>query len=367
MGRVEETLAAITAAASDAGAYRFVDVAVAYATYAGVALLDKRLGAFPSWPDASKRFLVSMDFGTTEPAALAKLSELSNAEVRIPNGESILASPILRPPSTFHPKSYLFRQAEWRSPSALVVGSANLTVSALATGSEVVVKQAWTGSSLSRSDRRHLKGAGPFLDWFEDAWATAVPLREILNEYRARYESKPGPRTPPEEETPATQNYLVSADEHEVYGALTVQLAAAKTIWFETDKLYHNRGPGKTGNQLDTPRGTRVFFGFSPQKVQRNTIFGDVNIQVPGFPSVPRSVRFGNNEMDKINLPIPGTDGPESYDNAYLLFERSNAPGDDKQFTLTVTDRPGLVARIGQAANSVNLAMGSGREYGLLF
>ena len=35
-----------------------------------------------------------------------------------------------------------------------------------------------------------------------------------------------------------------------------------------------------------------------------------------------RSVRFGNNQMDKVNLPIPGEEGPDSYDNTVLHFER---------------------------------------------
>jgi HKD family nuclease len=367
IGRVEEVLSAIAAASSDAGNYTDVDIAVAYASHAGVALLDQRLSFSSAWPDASKRFLVSIDFGITDPRALARLAGLPNAEVRVPNGPSVLASPRLQPPNTFHTKSYLFRSATWKSPSALVVGSANLTVSALASGSEVVVKQSWT-SSLSRSDRRHLSRAKPFLAWFEDAWAAASPLENILGEYQLRYRRRPTPRTPPEERTPATRNYLGSGDDQEVTGALTVQLAAAKALWFRTETLYHNRGIGKPGNQLDTPRGTRVFFGFAPEKVSKNHIFGNVYIRVAGYSSVTRSVRFGNNEMDKVNLPIPGTGGPESYDDAYLIFERADmSKGGLPQFALTVTDKNGLDARVQAAANSVNLSMTSGREYGLLF
>ena len=40
------------------------------------------------------------------------------------------------------------------------------------------------------------------------------------------------------------------------------------------------------------------------------------------FPFRKCSVRFGNNQMDKVNLPIPGEDGPATYDNSVLHFER---------------------------------------------
>jgi HKD family nuclease len=366
LGRVEEVLSAIAAASSDAGRYTCVDMAVAYATNAGVNLLDQRLDSSPAWEEASKRFLVSIDFGITEPRALVRLAGLPNAQVRVPNGLAVLAAS-LHPPNTFHAKSYLFRTATWTSPSALVVGSANLTASALAAGSEIVVKQSWT-RSLSRSDRQHLRGAKPFLTWFEDAWATASPLEDVLSEYEVLYRRKPTPRTPPEERTPATRSYLGSGDDQEVSGPLTVQLAAARALWVRTDVLYHNRGPGKPGNQLDTPRGTRVFFGFPPDKVSKNTIFGYVRIRVQGYPSVTRSVRFGNNEMDKVNLPVPGSDGPESYDDAYLIFEHAGTSENGRlHFTLTVTDKDGLDAHIQAATNFVNLTMASGREYGLLF
>jgi hypothetical protein len=35
-------------------------------------------------------------------------------------------------------------------------------------------------------------------------------------------------------------------------------------------------------------------------------------------------MRFGNNSMDKLNLPIPGDPGPETYRNQTLLFQRKS-------------------------------------------
>lgn len=86
-------------------------------------------------------------------------------------------------------------------------------------------------------------------------------------------------------------------------------LQSADALWVQTAKLYANLGSG-VGNQLDTPRGTRDFFGFDGDPVPPKTFFGYVQLQVPGHAPESRSVRFGNNGMDKINLPRPGLNGP---------------------------------------------------------
>lgn len=367
IGRVEAVLDAIEAAARNAGEFTEIEAAVAYASNRGVALLTERLSRLPAWESASKRFLISIDFGITEPQALARLAAIPNADVRVPNGQAVLSSSRLQPPSTFHPKGYLFRTSNWEAPSALVIGSANMSVSALATGSELITTQAWSGQ-LSAGEKKALAGAQPYLPWFDDAWASADLLKDVLAQYRTAHKRVPSPRNPPEERTPATRNYSASTTTSEATGALAVQLASASALWLRTENLYGNLQRGRLGNQLDTPRGTRVFFGFPTTRVPRNTIFGHIDVQVPGYRAVSRSVRFGNNDMDKVNLPVPGTDGPPSYDDAHLIFDRSDSTTSGRQlFTLTVTDRAEVNARIASAKNSIPLTMNSGREYGLLF
>lgn len=367
VGRVETMLRAMGKAGKDAGPFTHVDLAVAYATTAGVTMLDEVLAPLPAWALAAKRCLISIDFGTTQPPALEKLAALPFSEVRIPNGEATVTSPGLYPPATFHSKVVLFRRDPWGFPSSLVVGSANLTRSALATGSEVVSVQSWTGRQ-SPAAIAHLKEAQALTAWFDDAWAQATPLADLLDRYKAKYRRKPTPRTPPEERTPLTKVH--AANPTQVAGQTTlVHYAAAKSLWFETSTLYKNRGPHKAGNQLDTSNGTRAFFGFGAQKVAPNTVLGHVAIEALTFRPVKRSVRHGDNSMDKINLPVPGTDGPPSYDNKFLIFDRTNRTGAGGYplFTLTVTDAAGLKARKAASANSVDLTMNSGRQAGLLF
>ena len=57
-------------------------------------------------------------------------------------------------------------------------------------------------------------------------------------------------------------------------------------------------------------------------------MLGRVILKNEGFQQALCSVRFANNMMDKINLPIPGTQGPATYDHSILLFERNGYAAD---------------------------------------
>jgi|SRR5271166_5196329 len=94
-----------------------LDCAVAFAKDSGMALMRKALkGALAKGLKA--RFVVGLDFYTTDPAALRDLLALtSNPSVKFYLGKE-------RSGVTFHPKVYAFRYA---GSGAVVAGSANLT------------------------------------------------------------------------------------------------------------------------------------------------------------------------------------------------------------------------------------------------
>jgi len=366
VGRVGIVLDAIGAAADSASDYERVDVAVAYASAEGVRLLDERLSG-PNWSSARKRFLVSLDFGFTQPRALVRLSELSNAEVRVPNGRAVLASAALRPPSAFHAKVFLFGSDELLYLRTLVVGSANLTASALTTGAEVVTAQSWSHHRLSQTAWSHLKRAQPILDWFEDTWKDADLLEDLLDEYRIRRRALPKPARIREDRTQATRRYLASLESHEISGDLPVQLAAAKGLWVDASSVISNR-KNQAGTQLNTPKGTRVFFGIGAEKVPAKTTFEPIDIRLDGYHYVERTIRFNTNGMDVINLPIPWQNGVETYKGAILLFTRDSPDAAGRRrFTLTVTNVSDISDRLASATNSIELSMKGGRRYGLLF
>ena len=365
-GRVGIILEAIGAAAHLASDYERVDVAVAYASAEGVRLLDDRLSG-PNWSGARKRFLVSLDFGFTMPSALVRLSELSNAEVRVPNGRAVLDSATLRPPSAFHAKVILFGLDEPPYLRALIVGSANLTASALTTGAEVVTTQSWSQHGFPPAAWSHLKKAQPVLNWFEDTWKDADLLEDVLDEYRIRHRALPKPARIREDRTEATRRYLASLESHEINGELPVQLAAAKELWVDASSVISNR-KNQPGTQLNTPKGTRVFFGIDAEKVRKKTTFEPIDIRIAGSDYVARTIRFNTNGMDVINLPIPWQNGVETYKGAFLVFTRDNPDAAGRRrFTLTLTNAPDINDRIASARNSIELSMKGGRRYGLLF
>lgn len=367
VGRVGQMLECIGATAGDVPGFDIVDAAVAYASRRGVDLLSARLSQSPTWESAAKRFMISIDFGITHPQALSQLAKLNHAEVRVPNAAAVLASTRLMPPSTFHAKTYRFGRSGGRYPCGIAIGSANLTASALLTGSEVFTSHVWT-ARVSRSERERYNGFRPVTEWFEDAWALATPLSTVLPTYELKFKANRFRRPPSEDVTKTVKTYLSAPGGIEISGELAVQLQAAKTLWIRTNQLYGNLRQGTLGNQLDTPRGTRLFFGFPTKDEAKNTILGYVEIQAAGHAAVKRSIRFADNQMDKVNLPLPGSDGPATYDNSYLVFDRAGTAASGLAlFKLTVTDLAGINGRRTRAANTVDLEMGGGRPYGLLF
>ena len=170
-----------------------------------------------------------------------------------------------------------------------------------------------------------------------------------------------------DDKTPAVKQYLADPKIRK-WSARWPYSSRLRTPFAYNGDTLHKLPQRGVGNQLDTPRGTRVFFGFTSAQVARNFLFGEVEIQVPGFSPIVRTVRLGSNMMDKINLPIPGKDGPANYDHAVLIFERAGTgPSGLPRFRLKITDDAGLRARKRSAANHVDLVMRGGRDYGLLF
>jgi hypothetical protein len=246
----------------------------------------------------------------------------------------------------------------------MFVGSGNLTVSGLATGVECGVLQKWTAPILKKEHASFQAGLLQ-IDWFDALWSSATPAKDILQPYKLKWTKG---KFSLEEEATAEVELFEAGPTKIVSGADAVRFAKAVGLWTEVGVLYKNRGKGQAGNQVDLPRGARVFFGFPPTKVTENTLFGSIYIRVPGFGPVERSVRFGDNSMDKINLPVPGVDGPASYDNRILLFMKTSKKYQGRDaFALHVLDGHELKTYLSQAKSSVSVPLKSGRPLGLLF
>jgi hypothetical protein len=319
-GRVSGIVSQL-AVLSGSARFRRLRVSVAYASYSGckdlVHYFEKNCRG---WHSLRKRWLVSIDFGRSEVSALNYLRALPNSEVRVPNATEVLAHNLV-PRRCFHPKTYVFDSGidVLDAACGIFVGSGNLTLSGLHTGVEHGTSLLWI-PPLSPGQRGLLKRCQSELSWWDEAWEIASPATDaLLADYREKR-----PTLPLEDRTPSVRKFASTA-KREVETKPGLAWANAKCFWIKTNELYKNLGRGRPGNQLDLRRGTRVYFGFPPDTVARNTNLGEVVLQYDALPARACSVRFGDNSMDKLNLPIPGTDGPEGYDHSVVHFERIEA------------------------------------------
>lgn len=301
--------------------YRSLRVSVAYATPSGTkALVDRLKSRMVSWKNINKQWLISIDFGRTHPDALKYLSNLPNSNLHVPNGDYLLNNK-LRPVQCFHPKTFIFETHRNRQSGSLglFAGSANISLSALYSGTEHGTMTIWS-LPLNKKLKSAFVNAKNSIQWWNEIWGNSTPLSKsflrqyvvLWNKYATKFNEDDSKRV----------NKFTRVTKGEVDTNKGLIWNNAKYFWIQTYELYHNRGAFLPGNQVDLRRGSRVFFGFSPEKVPRNTVLGYITIHYRNNIPCRRSVRFANNSMDKINLPIPGNGGPPTYDNSVILFER---------------------------------------------
>lgn len=315
-GRVREVIRAVAASVR----FNRTRVAVAYASLPGCVDLDTILSkANSAWKLAEKRWLISIDYGHTDPRAIQFLRRLKNSEVRVFDGINLLRRR-LAPISSFHPKTFVFDRSGRTGVGRLgfVVGSANLTAGGLDSNVEHVVGMSLS-APIGKDERRLFAPVAKFDEWWDLAWLTAdrATPKFIKNYQALRQRHHPRVR---DRQAPAQSRKLpASLKQMRAFA----RWENADCFWIETGNLYKNRGKHAPGNQLDARRGTRVYFGFPYRDVPRNKKLGVVKLKFGSKPAqADRSVWFGNNSMDKIHLPVPGTYGPPEYDNSVVHFKR---------------------------------------------
>lgn len=353
--QIISTLLGITASYD----YDRLRVAVAYATIGGCKELIRELQEAGIDVDSlHKEWLVSVDFGTTQPDALRFLRDITNSAIRIPNGLQTLASN-LKPKHCFHPKTFWFQGGDQASTTALglMTGSANLTFSGLHHGTEHASSSIWI-PPFDANEQSHLDATLGTLEWWSGCWAMADVADEA---FVTQYEQlRPAGTTTEDDEEVAPQ--FTDSEERVIEPRAGVGWALARCFWIQTYKLAENLGAGKPGNQVDCRRGTRVFFGFSARDVPQNTVLGDIPVRYVGKGLVHPTIRFGDNSMDKLNLPVPGEAGPPSYDHKWLHFTKREG-----YFELEVSDGENVDEwRSKSEAQGMNYTFGGGsqREYG---
>jgi len=339
------------------------DAAVAYVTDSGVDTLlssvaTQGLGA--EWLGTAKRFLVSIDWYRSDPTALERLAAMP-AEVKVHDGSRVVVRPGCMPFVPWHPKWFSTRGPGVRGQ---LVGSGNLSRNGLVIGHEAGTLQIVRKPS-NNAEKAVDAAIRAGEAWFESEWSKATSLSTVIAGYRRGFSAFPKARVGRNDDV-TDRSGRVGAR----YGLSAEQLAAltaASNFWIEGGFLSRNRGPTRPGNQLMMSALMRVFFGASAIEVPRNTAVGSATIEHPNNPGLVMSapIRFSNNSMDVISLPVPEAPWPTSYDDRVLLFTKVSRGGSLHYVLNTRSTSGARTWRASSTSQGTNFSMRSGRKWGV--
>ena len=345
---------------------RFVQVraAFAYATDAGVNELESVFAEScgDAWEKMRKRWLIGIDWCRTEPCALDRLCQLSASEVRIPFGREVVRRRGCTPAVPFHPKVLILQGTR---VLAVISGSGNLSRNGMIRGHEC-------GSVVLVSDPKTAfektvwKDLNRVRQWFDRLWRTAVPIKGLRTPYLRVYDSaetlKAAAATDDDAAETGDLRIATKGRRRSLDPRRLRQLRAARCLWIEAGNLHANRGEGRPGNQLMMSPFTRVFFGYPARDLSPDSRVGDVTIRFKNRTRDDCSIRFSNNSMDVLTLPVPDAGGPPRYDRTVLLF----AKHPHRKFVLSLGSRVQAQEwRRLSGAKDACYAMTSGRRWGV--
>lgn len=346
------------------GVSRF-DWAIAYVTNSGVTALFKRLEADEAteqaWNQLEKRFLVGIDWLRSEPTALARLAAIPRTKVRVHDGSRVVQRLACTPFTSWHPKVAFVHGSHVRGT---MLGSGNLSRNGLEQGVEVGISCAVTSSKdVSQHALWDTLGAG--LQWFDERWNAADTYRSLVDIYEERFANEAIQRgATTEEDTEASGR--IGSTRNRMTPEMIRALRVSQNFWIFAGNITRNRGKSKPGDQLMMSAFMRVFFGFPAEKVPTNTPLGTVPIRHPDQSIViDRPLRFSDNSMDVLTLPVPGNPWPSKYDQKCILFTKVTS-GSRLEYRMEVGGSA-FNQRLRTASQQQEsfFTMSSGREWGI--
>jgi hypothetical protein len=310
------TLASLLHSALADPGFKSLDAAIAYVRSSGVDALQRDHEA-----DIDRlrcRWLSSLDWCRSDAVALDALDHQPRSSVRIFDGVGVIGRPSCSPARSFHPKGFLFSGPRAR---LLISGSGNLSRNGITRGVELDTVIEVRDPS-TPDETAAWEAIETVKKWFAKEWVSASPYRPLHAGYKsACAESAAMPPTTDDDWSPPSPGRR---------GFTAVELISvrrASVFWVEAGNLTRNLGPGNPGSQLMTRALTRVFFGFPPTSVAKQTHIGTINMRYAGVVTNDLSIEFAHNGMDRVNLPKPGQLGPPSYDNETLVIEKRQVGG----------------------------------------
>jgi HKD family nuclease len=290
-----------------------------------------------------KTVVTSLDFGLTDPAALALWMNVPNCAILVAGTSGVQVGRLI-PRTAFHPKFYIVGRPDGHVGS--LVGSANLTNRGLTINSEV----AWLQLEHEQPE--------PVNEAWEAAVQPAVPLTaDILDQYSALRQRLPAER-PVEELEPVPAPEVGPLQRYTVFADANMDPGAFDQMWIQSRGLQ-----GGANTQLELPRGAHRFFGATYEGYDFERV---EHIAEPILVAGHRTWRdrpltwHGDNAMERINLPSQ-TMGGFAYENSLILFRRiaQNTfelrvhpwESDSARACVEASRQAGLVLRVGRSSN----------------
>ncbi|WP_436910211.1 hypothetical protein [Halosimplex marinum] len=271
--------------------YDILRSGMAYMTESG---LDTLQDTVPSWFDdrTRKEWVVSISDGITSPAALRRLKNQNNSEVRVMMGEEALENFRFRTSPSFHPK---FLWVNDDGKHNIFIGSHNLTRDALKVNWEVSVLLGGLEQPEDGDKIEYIE------DYWMEVWDSADPC---TSEFIETYDRK-------------RENYLEDQSPKFIQneGDSDRPIHKAKYLWTDIGAV-----SGGSQNQVDIPFYCSRYFSREP----RTFDVGDkitVTLQYREKSSNDRSIQGNPKGMTRVNLPtnVKHISNLEDY---YVAFEK---------------------------------------------
>lgn len=249
-----------------------ISVAVAYASVAGVTKLCEII--HEKCPSASIRWILGLDDYITQPGAIELCQKTAKSITHVYSSEGTN--------SRFHPKIFLFEQESDELNSIIVIGSANLTYSALLKNCEAIAVLECSGAAENSQ-----KGE------IEILWSIGKePTDQILNEYKKKFKQYRPTRkfalaTEPKIHKAGRNKPILTSDE------ALVSPEKANVCWIEVGK---NTAMGR---ELEFKAEQALFFGLSAVSKAAET----KQFQVSDGSTVDMRIKFqSRNSMWRLQL-----------------------------------------------------------------
>jgi HKD family nuclease len=305
--------------------------------------------------EIAKRWVTSFDYCRTDPLALDAIRSLPKSTVRIYGADATLSNNGV-PEVPFHPKAFLFSAPQ---KHCALAGSGNISRSGLLRGIELGLVVS-IDRNIKTEEPSAIAAVEALQKSFEKRWQDSSPLCDLLlSKYKLMYEKAERIKNavPTEDDTASSDRTRGSLSSDNLK-----TLRICRHMWIEAGNITPNRGKHVPGNQLMMKRLTRVFFGFDATSISKNSPIGSILLSFNGSLFYSYPLTYSDNAMDKLVLPMPGTDGPDSYDGELLLFEQVGL----NRFRLslgTTQDRSDWLRRSRLVGGA--FTMSSGRQWGV--